>query len=59
MENDPMFKNAINCIELGVEDFQSGKKDPRRLSSSVRTLSAGLLLLFKCILKKSITARLK
>ena len=44
---EEIFKNAINAIELGVEDYELSAKDPRRLQSAVRNLFAGILLLFK------------
>lgn len=40
-----LYKNAIDSICLGVEDFES--EDDRRALSCVRNLYAGLLLLFK------------
>lgn len=40
-----MLANAINSIEVGVEDYKS--KDPRRAASSVRNFYAGVLLLLK------------
>jgi hypothetical protein len=40
-----ILQNAVDSIELGVEDFQAD--DPKRLISSVRNFYAGLLLLFK------------
>lgn len=40
-----ILQNAINSIQIGVEDYKS--KDPRRNASSVRNISAGILLLFK------------
>lgn len=40
-----VLQNAIDSIELGVEDFES--KKPKRLISSVRNTYAGILLLFK------------
>lgn len=40
-----MFQNAIEAIELGVEDY--GSADPRRAASAVRNFFAGLLLLLK------------
>jgi transcription elongation factor Elf1 len=43
-----MMDNAINSIELGVEDFKNA--DTRRLTSAMRNLTAGILLLFKCYL---------
>lgn len=44
---DEIFQNAINAIELGIEDYLLQKEDPRRLHSAVRNLFAGILLLFK------------
>jgi hypothetical protein len=43
-----MMENAITSIELGVEDFVND--DPRRLTSAMRNVVAGLLLLLKCVL---------
>tara|TARA_R110002111_G_scaffold26460_1_gene57298 strand:+ start:317 stop:1258 length:942 start_codon:yes stop_codon:yes gene_type:complete len=40
-----ILQNAIDSIELGIEDYES--KDPKRLLSSVRNIYAGILLLFK------------
>ncbi|RLW63957.1 MAG: hypothetical protein B6D73_14310 [gamma proteobacterium symbiont of Stewartia floridana] len=40
-----LLKNAIESIQIGVEDYKSN--DPRRVLSSVRNISAGVLLLFK------------
>ncbi|MEX2546021.1 MAG: hypothetical protein WD316_12905 [Phycisphaeraceae bacterium] len=40
-----ILKNAIDSIELGVEDFRS--ENPKRLMSAVRNFYAGILLLFK------------
>ena len=40
-----ILKNAIDSIELGLEDYKNS--DPRRLASSVRNFYAGILLLFK------------
>jgi hypothetical protein len=40
-----LLRNAIESIQIGVEDYQSN--DPRRVLSSVRNISAGVLLLFK------------
>jgi hypothetical protein len=42
---DTILKNAIQSIQIGVEDYES--KDSRRVLSSVRNLSAGVLLIFK------------
>jgi hypothetical protein len=41
-----ILKNAIDSIQVGVEDFDNGD-DERRLLSSVRNVYAGLLLLYK------------
>lgn len=40
-----ILKNAIDSIELGIEDFRT--KDPKRLVSATRNIFAGVLLLFK------------
>ncbi len=40
-----ILQNAIDSIELGVEDYQSDR--PRRILSAVRNFYAGILLLFK------------
>ena len=40
-----LLKNAIESIENGVADFTSGQ--PRRVTSALRNLYAGVLLLFK------------
>lgn len=40
-----LLKNALESIENGVADFTSG--DPRRVTSSLRNLYAGVLLLLK------------
>lgn len=45
-----MMDNAITSIELGVEDFVN--TDPRRLTSAMRNVAAGILLLLKCVLLK-------
>ncbi|WP_020168392.1 MULTISPECIES: hypothetical protein [Methylotenera] len=42
---DTLLTNAISSIQLGVEDYKN--EDPRRALSSIRNLSAGILLLFK------------
>ncbi len=42
---DTLLSNAIQSIQIGIEDFESD--DPRRVLSSVRNVSAGVLLLFK------------
>ena len=40
-----LIKNAIESIQVGVEDFSS--TDSRRVLSAVRNISAGILLLYK------------
>lgn len=42
-----ILDNAIASIQLGVEDFQLIKDDPKRVYSSMRNLFSGTLLLFK------------
>jgi hypothetical protein len=42
---DTLLTNAVDSIEIGVEDFRS--EDPRRLISAVRNVQAGILLLCK------------
>lgn len=42
-----MLDNAVNSIRLGVEDFRAAAQDEARALSSIRNLTAGLLLLFK------------
>lgn len=44
---DKLLENAINSIEIGVEDFELSKQDERRIISSTRNIFAGILLLFK------------
>lgn len=45
-----LFKNAIDAIQVGVEDYLMG--DNRRYLSSVRNVCAGILLLYKEKLKR-------
>jgi hypothetical protein len=45
---DKLLRNAIDSIEIGVEDFQSN--DERRALSAVRNVYAGVLLLCKAVL---------
>jgi hypothetical protein len=45
-----MMKNAVESIQIGVEDFL--EQDPRRVLSAIRNLYAGMLLLFKCKLQE-------
>ena len=42
-----LLDNAVASIQLGVEDFELSKEDPRRVISAIRNLYAGVLLLFK------------
>jgi hypothetical protein len=46
-----LFDNAIQSIQLGVEDYRSN--DPRRALSAVRNYYAGLLLLAKEVLVRA------
>lgn len=46
-----LFDNAIQSIQLGVEDYQSN--DPRRPISAVRNFYAGVLLLAKEVLVRA------
>jgi hypothetical protein len=42
---DTILSNALVSIQLGIEDYQSA--DTRRTISSIRNITAGMLLLFK------------
>ena len=42
-----IYKNAINSIKVGVEDYTLSKKDAKRAISAVRNIVAGILLLYK------------
>lgn len=42
---DTILKNAVQSIQIGVEDYQS--PDPHRVLSATRNITAGVLLLFK------------
>ncbi|KVL18275.1 hypothetical protein [Burkholderia cepacia] len=42
---DTILKNAVQSIQIGIEDFQS--TDSRRVLSATRNIVAGVLLLFK------------
>lgn len=42
-----ILENAIQSIQIGVEDYLALTDDPRRALSAVRNLSAGVLLLLK------------
>lgn len=44
---DTILANAIQSIQIGVEDYLALSEDPRRTLSAVRNLSAGVLLLMK------------
>lgn len=46
-----LFENAVQSIQLGVEDYQSN--DPRRPISAVRNFYAGVLLLAKEVLVRA------
>jgi hypothetical protein len=46
-----LFDNAIQSIQLGVEDYRSN--DPRRALSAVRNFYAGMLLLAKEVLVRA------
>ena len=45
MSDHPIYRNALDAIAVGVEDFNEGS--PPRLASAVRNLTAGILLLCK------------
>lgn len=47
-----LFKNAVQSIQLGVEDYNSD--DPRRALSAVRNIYAGILLLAKEVLVRAV-----
>lgn len=49
-EVNPLLKNALDSIQLGLEDFAS--EDERRIISAARNLYAGVLLLCKEILRR-------
>ncbi|MEZ5955577.1 MAG: hypothetical protein R3C13_14875 [Hyphomonas sp.] len=42
-----ILDNAVQSIQIGVEDYQASDADPRRVLSAVRNITAGVLLLFK------------
>jgi len=42
---DTILTNAVQSIQIGIEDFQSS--DSRRVLSAIRNVTAGILLLFK------------
>lgn len=41
------FRNAIDLLSLGVEDFKVASRDARRYATAVRNVYSGLLLIFK------------
>lgn len=45
LPKDPLLANALEAIENGMEDFADGR--PSRVSSALRNLCAGVLLLLK------------
>lgn len=44
---DTILQNAVQSIQIGIEDYLALTNDPRRTLSAVRNLSAGVLLLLK------------
>lgn len=44
---DTILENAVQSIQIGVEDYLALSEDSRRSLSAVRNLSAGVLLLMK------------
>lgn len=44
-EEHPIYRNAINAIQVAVEDFNEGTA--QRIASAVRSLTSGILLLCK------------
>ncbi|MHA6636811.1 hypothetical protein ACX3OY_23845 [Citrobacter farmeri] len=56
LDADKLYENAVLSIQLGIEDFQlSQGGNPARSLSSVRNLFAGVMLLFKFKLAKSVS----
>ena len=51
-EPSPLLTNAIDAVQLGLEDFDDSEKDSRRALSAVRNLYAGVLLLQKEALRR-------
>lgn len=41
------FRNAIDLLSLGIEDFEAANRDVRRYATAVRNVYSGLLLIFK------------
>ncbi len=54
MNIDPLFRNAVESIQLGIEDY--GANDPKRALSAVRNFYAGVLLLAKEVLVRAVPA---
>lgn len=56
LDADKLYDNAIASIQLGIEDFQLSQQPDNSLRtlSSIRNLYAGLLLLFKYKIAKSV-----
>lgn len=52
MSTGSLFANAVQSIQIGIEDY--GKNDPRRALSAVRNFYAGVLLLAKEVLVRSV-----
>jgi hypothetical protein len=50
---DTILENAVQSIQIGVEDYESD--DPRRMLSAIRNVTAGILLLFKEKIKGIVT----
>lgn len=42
-----IIENGINSIRIGLEDFEQGSENPARLTSAVRNVYAGILILAK------------
>jgi hypothetical protein len=42
-----ILDNAVQSIQIGIEDYQASEDDQRRVLSAVRNITAGILLLFK------------
>ncbi len=45
MAHDALYRNALNALQVGIEDFNSGKED--RQSSAVCNVTVRILLLCK------------
>ena len=44
---NPILNNAVDSVQIGLEDYQAIEKDPRRELSSIRNIYAGVLFLYK------------